>query len=83
MRPCRPLWAVCARKTRSFLYNLKICFSICIKFLSPLSATSPRAWQVLDQVGQTSTPLLIYGGEASFVRSGVQLLSWKMQARKD
>jgi predicted AAA+ superfamily ATPase len=32
---------------------------------------------------ETTTPLLIYGGEASFVRSGVQLLSWRMLARKD
>lgn len=32
---------------------------------------------------EASTPLLIYGGETSVLRSGVQLLSWRMLARKD
>lgn len=32
---------------------------------------------------EASTPLLIYGGETSVLRGGVQLLSWRMLARKD
>lgn len=33
--------------------------------------------------GEASTPLLIYGGETSVLRNGVQLLGWRMLARKD
>jgi hypothetical protein len=32
---------------------------------------------------EASTPLLIYGGEMSALRNGVQLLGWRMLARKD
>lgn len=32
---------------------------------------------------EACTPLLIYGGDMSALRSGVQLLSWRMLARKD
>ena len=32
---------------------------------------------------QAHTPLLIYGGETSVLRNGVQLLGWRMLARKD
>lgn len=33
--------------------------------------------------GEACTPLLIYGGEMSALRNGVQLLGWRMLARKD
>jgi predicted AAA+ superfamily ATPase len=32
---------------------------------------------------EACTPLLIYGGDTSVLRNGVQLLSWRMLARKD
>lgn len=32
---------------------------------------------------EACTPLLIYGGETSVLRNGVQLLAWRMLARKD
>jgi predicted AAA+ superfamily ATPase len=32
---------------------------------------------------EACTPLLIYGGETSVLRNGVQLLGWRMLARKD
>lgn len=32
---------------------------------------------------EVTTPLLIYGGETSLLRNGVQLLSWRMLSRKD
>jgi hypothetical protein len=32
---------------------------------------------------EACTPLLIYGGDTSALRNGVQLLSWRLLARKD